>query len=91
MRRSEESSRDPPHPSSHPSEPSDNSEEEQLDELSADDPKIEELQGSLERLREFVEGLAGGSVTSVPACVADYCDKMEEYRVRDADSVLRIA
>lgn len=57
MNRTEESSSHPEeHLSRSPSQEAD-SEEQQMEEVSSNGPKIEELQDSLERLREFVKGL----------------------------------
>jgi hypothetical protein len=67
------------------------SEEGVVEELSTDDPKIDELQGSVVRLREFIQEVPAESTSFVPDCVEDYCDKMEQYRVKDADYVLLIA
>lgn len=67
------------------------SEEGAVEELSTDDPKIEELQTSVARLHEFVQEVPTERICLVPECVEDYCDKMEQYRVKDADYVLQIA
>jgi hypothetical protein len=37
----------------------------------------------VDRLREFVGGLIEDAVSSVPVCVEEYCDKMNEYRVKN--------
>lgn len=67
------------------------SEEGAVGELSTDDPKIEELQTSVVRLREFIQEVPAERICLVPESVEDYCDKMEQYRVKDADYVLQIA
>ncbi len=53
--------------------------------------RIEELRGSVDRLREFVGGLGQDRVGTVPICVEEYCDKMSEYRVERGQEVIQIA
>ena len=55
------------------------------------DQKMDDLQHSLGRLREFVGGLEAERVVSVPVCVEEYCDKVKGYRLRDGLEVLLVA
>ena len=50
--------------------------------------KIDDLHSSLERLRQFVGSLPEGRVRSVPNCVAEYYDRMSEYRLERGEEVV---
>jgi hypothetical protein len=45
----------------------------------------------LGRLKEFVGKLSEEDAGAVPACVEEYCDKMQEYSLGSRQEVLSIA
>lgn len=49
---------------------------------------IDELYASVNRLREFVAGLAIEIVSTFPLCVEEYCEKLTYYRVESKEEVL---
>lgn len=53
--------------------------------------KAEELRRSVERLREFATSLPKESLLTLPACVEEYCDRIEDYRLKKDDCIVALA
>jgi hypothetical protein len=45
----------------------------------------------VDRLREFAATIPTKDLHTIPACVEDYCDRIQEYRLAEDDCIVALA